>query len=200
MKEGIFDGPQIRTVFQDKNFTNHMNNTEKAAWQSFKNVSLKCLGNEKNDDYQNFVEDLLKNFEELGCLMNLKLHFLHSHLDYFPENLGDFSKEQRERFHQDINEMEKRYQGRWDVNMMADFYWTLKRETNQNTKKRKRNPLHRSFEEKRVRYKRKKNIRAKLVPDFVLFMIYRILFSEFFKFSRFFVFNAIFHGFGNIGK
>ncbi|EFN83121.1 hypothetical protein EAI_10360, partial [Harpegnathos saltator] len=30
-----------------------------------------------------------------------------------------------ERFHQDIKEMERRYQERWDVNMMADFYWIL---------------------------------------------------------------------------
>lgn len=58
--------------------------------------------------------------------MNLKLHFLHSHLDYFPENLSDYSEEQGERFHQDIREMECRYQGRWDVNMMADYCWSLK--------------------------------------------------------------------------
>ncbi|EFN85736.1 hypothetical protein EAI_07393, partial [Harpegnathos saltator] len=40
---------------------------------------------------------------------------------YFPENLGDYSKEQGERFHQDIQEMEHRYQVRWDVNMKAEF-------------------------------------------------------------------------------
>jgi hypothetical protein len=38
--------------------------------------------------------------------MSLKVHFL----DYFPENLGAVSKEQGERFHQDIKEMETRYQ------------------------------------------------------------------------------------------
>lgn len=155
LKEGIFDGPQIRTLFRDENFITQMNDTEKAAWKSFRNVSQTFLGNEKSENYQNLVEELLKNFEKLGCLMNLKLHFLHSHLYYFPENLGDYSEEQGEQFHQDIREMENRYQGRWDINMMADFCWTLKRETNQNEKKRKRNPLHRSFEEKRVRYKRK---------------------------------------------
>lgn len=53
--------------------------------------------------------------------MTYKLHFLYSHLDYFPENLGDYSEEQGERFHQDIKEMERRYQGRWDINKMADF-------------------------------------------------------------------------------
>ena len=35
------------------------------------------------------------------------MHFLFSHLDRFPENLGDLSEEQEERFHQDIRTMEE---------------------------------------------------------------------------------------------
>ena len=50
--------------------------------------------------------------------MNIKMHFLHSHLDNFSENCGDVSDEQGERFHRDINVMEERYQGRWDKRMM----------------------------------------------------------------------------------
>ena len=41
--------------------------------------------------------------------MSIKVHFLQSHLDRFPENLGDFSEEQGKRFHQDIKVMEERY-------------------------------------------------------------------------------------------
>jgi len=67
------------------------------------------------------VAEMVENFRALGCNMNLKLHFLDSHIDYFPMNLGTYSEEQGERLHQDIKQMEKRYQGRWDVNMMADF-------------------------------------------------------------------------------
>ena len=44
--------------------------------------------------------------------MSLKIHFLHSHLDFFPDNLGDVSDEQGERFHQDISVIEIRYQGK----------------------------------------------------------------------------------------
>lgn len=156
LKEGIFDGPQIRTLFNDEKFITKMTEHQKAAWLSFKKVAQNFLGNQKSEDYQNLVEEMLENYNRLGCLMSLKLHFLHSHLDYFPENLGDFSEEQGERFHQDMKEMERRYQGRWDVNMMADFCWMLKRETQLKSRKRQRNPLHRSFEEKRIRYKRKK--------------------------------------------
>jgi len=36
--------------------------------------------------------------------MSVKVHFLHSHLDYFPENLGAMSEEQGERFHQDLKQ------------------------------------------------------------------------------------------------
>ena len=53
---------------------------------------------------------------------------LFSHIDRFPEKLGATSDEQGERFHQDIKEMETRYQGRWDAAMMADYCWTLKRD------------------------------------------------------------------------
>lgn len=156
LKEGIFDGPQIRKMLQDPEFITKMSGTEKDAWLSFKNVVKNFLGNKKSPDYQNVVSEMVTNFGKLGCLMNLKLHFLHSHINKFPDNLGDFSEEQGERFHQDIKEMERRYQGCWDINMMSDYCWSLKRDrVNQGTK-RKRNPLRRSFEDKRVRYKRYK--------------------------------------------
>ena len=45
------------------------------------------------------VENMLACFEALGCRMNLKVHFLHAHLDYFLQNL---SEEHGERFYQDI--------------------------------------------------------------------------------------------------
>jgi hypothetical protein len=60
-----------------------------------------------------------------GCNMSLKLHFLHSHLGYFPQNLSSVS----ENFRQDIREMEKRYEGGWTVNMKADYSWMLTRDS-----------------------------------------------------------------------
>ena len=66
------------------------------------------------------------NFQKLGCRMSAKVPFLHSHLDYFPSNLGAMSEEQGERFHQDIEILETRYQRRWDCSMMTDYCWSLK--------------------------------------------------------------------------
>lgn len=154
---GVFDGPQIRALMKDENFTNTMTMTEKKAWNSFKDVCDNFLGNNKHPDYKKKVCELVSNFQKQNCLMNLKLHFLDSHIDDFPDNLGDYSEEHGERFHQDFKEMENRYQGRWDVNMMADYCWSIHRDKPESSnKKRKRLPLRRSFEDTVHRYHKKK--------------------------------------------
>ncbi|UYV69337.1 hypothetical protein LAZ67_6003267 [Cordylochernes scorpioides] len=99
----------------DGNFQNSLNEVEAAAWNSFRNVCKNFLGSVK----------------ALGCNMSLKIHLLHSHLDFFPVNLGAVSHEHGERFYQDISSMEKRYQGKWSPGMLADYCWTLKRDVPQ---------------------------------------------------------------------
>jgi len=79
-----------------------MNQFEKAAWFSFKDVAQNFLGNKKSPQYEKIIAKMVEDFKNLGCLMNLKIHFLHSHLDKFPKNLGDFSEEQGEHFHKDM--------------------------------------------------------------------------------------------------
>ena len=79
------------------------------------------LGKHKAENYIAVVDDLIKSYHHLGCNMSLKLHFLHSHLPFFPENAGDVSDEHGERFHQDIARMESRYKGKWSPAMLADF-------------------------------------------------------------------------------
>ena len=58
--------------------------------------------------------------------MSIKVHFLFSHLDQFPDNLGDHSDEQGERFHQDLKVKEDWYMGRWDISMFEDYCWSPK--------------------------------------------------------------------------
>jgi len=60
--------------------------------------------------------------------MSLKVYFLHSHLNFFPENCGAVSDEHGERFRQDISALEKRYQGERNCAMLADYCWTLARD------------------------------------------------------------------------
>jgi len=128
IKEGVFDGPQIRSLMTDEKFDETLNTTESEPWLGFKYVVNNFLGNHKHPDYRNIIAHLLNSYQKLRCNMSIKLNFLDSHLDSFPDNLGDYGDEQGERFHQDIKTMETRYQGRWNVNMMADYCWSIKRD------------------------------------------------------------------------
>ena len=82
-----------------------MNHLEANAWSSFVMVIKYFLGNHKAQNYTELVENMLSSFHRLGCRMSIKVHYLHSHLDRFPENLGDLSEEQGERFHRDLRAM-----------------------------------------------------------------------------------------------
>jgi hypothetical protein len=128
LKAGIFDGPQIRQLINEPHFIESVNEIESCASSSFVLGVKNFLGNKKADNYTQLVENMLFHFNRLGCNMSVKVHYLHSHLDRFPENLGDLSKGQVERFHQDIKTMEAIYQGRWDAHMMADYCWNVIRD------------------------------------------------------------------------
>ena len=76
---------------QDRQFDEDLNGTERNAWLSFKRICKDFLGNHKAANYQDDVQDLLTSYKAMGCNMSLKIHFLESHLDLFPENLGEVS-------------------------------------------------------------------------------------------------------------
>ena len=89
LKEGIFVGTDIRKLMRNPNFVDKMETKEKAAWTFFKLVVTGLLGNTKDPNYKTIVTDMRDNFKKLGCNMSIKVHCLHSHLDYLPTNLGD---------------------------------------------------------------------------------------------------------------
>lgn len=119
-RAGVLDGAQIRKLIKDPDFIDSMDHIERDAWRSFILVVRSFLGDTRAENYKELVQNMLASFRSLGCRMSIKVHFLHGHLDWFPENLGAVSDEQGERFHQDICTMEQRYQGRWDDHMTAD--------------------------------------------------------------------------------
>lgn len=143
IKEGIFVGPQIRKLLSDDNFSQCLLDKEYAAWKSFKSIVDGFLGNNKSENYRQIVAELLKSYHALGARMSLKIHFLHSHLDFFPQNLGAMSDEQGERAHQDLMKIERSYQGFWDESMLGDYCWGLLRETDPTKyKRRSNNAIH----------------------------------------------------------
>ena len=68
-------------------------------------------------------------------------HILDAHLDKFKENMGAYSEEQGEHFHQDILDFERRYQGQYNENMMGDHIWGLLRESDLQYLANLENPL-----------------------------------------------------------
>ena len=104
-----------------KELEDKMTALERDTWQSFQNVVHGFLGRNKAYKYEDLTETLLQTYCKLGSRMSLKMHCLHYHLDFFRSNLADVSKEHGEHFYQDIQVMEKRYQGQWDEAMMEDY-------------------------------------------------------------------------------
>ena len=88
LKEGVFVGPQIRKVISDKKFDTKLNITELEEWRSFNGGVYGFLGNKKEANHKQLIQNLVQTYKKLGCRMSLKIHFLHSHLDFFPENLN----------------------------------------------------------------------------------------------------------------
>ncbi|GBN39820.1 hypothetical protein AVEN_52319-1 [Araneus ventricosus] len=72
-------------------------------------LRMQCIVFEDTKDpvYKTIVQRMMATYEAQGCKMSLKVHFLHSHIDSFPENLGAYSEEQVERFHQEFCDIDR---------------------------------------------------------------------------------------------
>ncbi|GBM07256.1 hypothetical protein AVEN_25506-2-1, partial [Araneus ventricosus] len=79
-------------------------------------------------NYSKYGWKICAELKAFGCNMSLKIHFLYSHLNFFTDNCGQLNDEDGEGFHQDIANMEKRYQGNWSMAMLADYCWTFIRD------------------------------------------------------------------------
>ena len=97
--KSVFVSPQIRDILRDEQFDLLITGDEQCAWNAFRLVADNFLRNTKADNYKEIVEDLLVAYQKFGCNMSLKIHFLHSHLDFFPKNCSVVSDEHGERFH-----------------------------------------------------------------------------------------------------
>ncbi|GBN29046.1 hypothetical protein AVEN_76315-1 [Araneus ventricosus] len=120
-----------------KSLKEKLSKAEKAAWLAFKSVCPHFLRNKKSENHEDLVGDMVKCFRVIGCNMSLKLHVFDSHLNFFPQNLGAISDEHGEKFHQDISMFEKRFSGRWNRSMLAEYCWSVIRDTQSDAYKRK---------------------------------------------------------------
>lgn len=79
LKEAVFDAPDIRRLMVDSQFITTMTDPQKELWIAFKEVIENFSGNNKDPNYNQILKRILKAFQSLGCLMSVKIHFLHSH-------------------------------------------------------------------------------------------------------------------------
>lgn len=133
----MFIGPQIRKLVSNSDFPNMLSQVELRAFNAFKSICQHFLGNKRSSNYKEVVNEFLNAYQAMNCNMSIKIHYIHSHLDFFPSNLGQFSDEHGERFHQEMLKLEKRYEGKDKIHMLADYCWFLKRDVN-DLHKRKR--------------------------------------------------------------
>jgi hypothetical protein len=71
IEEGVFHGTQIRKLFREKQFDRIFSCNEKRAWNDFRLLATNFDGNNKADNYNELVENLLLSYQKLGCGMSL---------------------------------------------------------------------------------------------------------------------------------
>jgi len=85
----FFIGSHIRQVFRGEEYDRITIGNEMRVWNDFGLVTTKCLGHNKADNYNEHVENFMLSYQQLGCNISLKMHFLLSHLDcLFRKNVG----------------------------------------------------------------------------------------------------------------
>lgn len=118
---GVFNGPEFEVILNDAEFENQMSRKFKKALQALRSLRHGFFGNQKAENFEELVKNLVRCFDAIDANMNLNLKD-------FAENLGDFSEQHGERFHQEIKTMEQRYGGKDYAAMQSDYCWFLIRE------------------------------------------------------------------------
>ena len=70
LNEGIFIGPKIRVIINDYLSEQLLAETEKSVSLTFRGVCVNLIGNVKEENYREVVEDLLNAHQTMGCDMS----------------------------------------------------------------------------------------------------------------------------------
>jgi hypothetical protein len=107
-------GHQVKEAINDKNFDEVLKGTEKTAWGSIQILQFTNFwADTKRPTTDSSLRQCLKPTERWDAML-LKIHFLHSQLDFSQTVLEDISKEDDENHLQDISTMEKHYEEKWN--------------------------------------------------------------------------------------
>ena len=120
IKEGIFIGPQVRELTQDKQFDDDLNETERNARLSVKEDLQGFLRKSQSRELSGCCAGPADFVQSYGMQCESENPLFGVQIGFFPQNFGEVSDEQCERFHQDILAMKKRYQGKWTSRLLQD--------------------------------------------------------------------------------
>ena len=120
--------PQIKQLFNNLIFMEHLNPKEKWTWLAFRNICMNFLSSRKSDDYVAHVEEFLSAYKAMGCNMSLKVNFLSytwtfplKILEPFQKSMGNGSIK--------ILLSSRDFQRSGMQAMLVEYYWSLVRET-----------------------------------------------------------------------
>ena len=82
---GIFAGPQIKVMLATNDLEDKMSAVEKSAQVAIKQIVQDFLGKSKSDNNKELVENLNVHYAEMKCRRYIKLHCLHSQMDFLDQ-------------------------------------------------------------------------------------------------------------------
>lgn len=85
----------------------------------------KYLGSNKAENYKKLKENVFKVYKCMEYNISLKIHFGDFHVNLFPPNYRAVYDEHEVRFHQDITFIEKPYQLKWNLSVLADYSYAI---------------------------------------------------------------------------
>jgi len=130
ISNGVFNGPEIRSLMNDVDFSKHLDQEQMGAWLCFCDVATNVLGKNVSNNWMAKVDNLIASFALIGVSkMTSKMHFIFKHKEKIEPYLGQYSDENGERLHQEMQSFEKRFCSDLSTQMMAEYMWSMKRDT-----------------------------------------------------------------------
>ena len=77
---------------KSEEFKSALSQAELTAWLSIIKIKENFLGKHRAINYGGIIVNGLKNLQTIGANMSLNIHFLKSHLDFFPKDLGNIGE------------------------------------------------------------------------------------------------------------
>jgi len=96
-------------VINSIDFPVMLSKVEQTAQACFVSVVNGFLRKQNAENYRERADGFVDAHHKMGCSMSLKVHVLRALLDKLKDNMGYYSEEQGERFHQNVRSFQEHY-------------------------------------------------------------------------------------------